>query len=295
MKNSSYYYAVCISLLFASCTKEATNREGYEGEVKFNASYYQDAQTKADIPFALGNKSTIIGYQSGDPVSTSSPVSGTPLEATCSTGSVLTPQNSLYLPKGSYDFYSVSTNSASAPALTFASGTSGQLANEKDYLWSKVSGVNEGGTVNFVYAHKAVGLELNILEGSGINSLSVTLIEITPSKADASSTMNLATGAITPSSSTDEFKPMTVSGTKGKYIMLPLASKAINIKVTTNVTIGGTSVTGKVYTGTIPSQSYAGGSYYTLNLYVTANEMIFAGATVQDWTTQSISDITLIE
>lgn len=288
-------FALCAFALLTSCEKEQRVENGKMEAVRFFASYEGEIATKATNPFTVGYKSTIIAYQSGESPLTSTPMAGTPLEATSSTGSVLTPENPLYVPKGIYDFYSVSLNSTVSPGITFTSGVSAQLANNKDYLWAKVPSVNEGGNVEFAYRHKAVGIEINLSQGSGISGLTVTSIKFTPSKADASSKMSLAAGEIGKAAQKDVLTEMALSGSKGSYIMVPLGSLSLDIEITANLTIGGTPVTGKKYLASIPARSYEGGTLYTLNLSVSATSLTFTSTVLEDWTSQTITGVTLTE
>lgn len=294
MKRREIIAITCIVMGLSSCNKEEIGIKTVE-EMKFSASYNQEVVTKAPVPFTSGYKATIIGYVAGAAPLSATPVAGTPLEATAGAGGVLTPSTAVYLPKGSYDFYSVSLNSSTPAGITFTSGLSEQLTNQKDYIWAKHTGVSEGGVVTFGYNHKAVGVEINIAAGTGVTSMSVTSIRFTPTKPDASSKLTLSTGVIGVAADKDVLTSMSLSSAKGTYIMLPMASQAIGIEVTVNATIGGTAVTGKVYTGTIPARAYLSGTYYTINLTVSATSMSFTGSTVDDWTSQSITGVTLTE
>jgi len=286
--------AVCLIVLgMQSCEKgEITHNES---EMKFSASYDMEPLTKAPIPFPSGNRSTIFGYAAGANLTSATPVAGTPLEATGSGTGTLTPESALFLPKGSYDFYSVSLNSSTPAGLTFTSGVSPQLVNQRDYIWAKHTSVAQGGSVTFAYTHKAVGVEVNIAAGTGVSSLSVTSIRFTPAKADASSKMTLSTGVIGQAADKDVLTTMNLNGLKGSYIMLPMSSQSLDIEVTVNATIGGVSQTAKVYSGSVPARVYSAGTYYTLNLTISATALSFTGSTVEDWTNQTITGVTLTE
>ncbi len=295
MKKIILSYAIAMSAIFSmtSCQKNQ-NINPDPQEIKFYASYNGETQTKATSVFATGNKVTILGYTAGATVTSATSVPGTPVEATGGASGLLTPSAALYLPKGSYDFYSVSLNNTTAPGLTFTSGISTQLTNGIDYLWAKAS-IAEGGTASFIYNHKAVGMEVNVSAGTGVSALSVTAISITPTTASTSSKMSLADGSIGAASAIGSLTPMSLSGTKGTYIMLPVGSVAVNVEITVNATIGGTAVTAKKYTAAIPSQAYTSGSYYTANFTVSSTALQFTGAQVQDWTNQTISGVSLTE
>ncbi len=284
---------IICTIFFISCEKsELSNRIE---ESKFYASYSGESQTKATTTFTSGYKATILGYSAGANVTSATPVSGTPVDATCSSSGLLTPNSPVFLPKGSYDFYSVSLNNTTSPNMTFSSGVSGQLNNGVDYLWANCTGIAQGGTVSFVYRHKAVGIEINVASGTGISNLSVTSIKITPTTPAANSKMSLSSGSIGEASGVGALTEVSLSGLKGKYIMLPLSSIGINIELTVNATIGGTAVTAKKYSASIPAQAYSSGYYYTINLTVSSTSLQFSGALVDDWTGQTITGISLTE
>jgi len=284
---------IICTIFFISCEKNEFSNKIEES--KFYASYSGESQTKATTTFTSGNKATILGYSAGANVTSATPVSGTPVDATCSSSGLLTPSSPVFLPKGSYDFYSVSLNNATSPNMTFSSGVSGQLSNGIDYLWANCTGIAQGGTVSFVYKHKAVGIEINVASGTGISNLSVTSIKITPTTPAANSKMSLSNGSIGETSGVGALTEVSLSGLKGKYIMLPLSSIGINIELTVNATIGGTAVTAKKYSASIPAQAYSSGYYYTINLTVSSTSLQFSGALVDDWTGQTITGISLTE
>ncbi len=284
-----------LSLSFSgACTKGGGDLNN-ESEIKFRASYENEVKTKAPTPFGTGNKATVIGFSAGADVSVTPPVAGTPVELTGGASGVLSPVTPVYLPKGNYDFYSVSTNDASSPGITFTSGISGQLVNGKDYLWAKQSNIAQGGTVVLSYSHKAVFVEVNIAAGTGVSSLSVSSIRFTPAKPEGSSKMALSTGTIGSSSTKEVLTSMNLESLRGRYIMLPLSSQQLDVEVTVNAVIGGVSVSGKVYSASVPATTYLSGNYYTLNLTVSASSMTFSGSTVDDWVNQTISGVTLTE
>ncbi len=295
MNKNNIFIAVLALFSIISCQKDKKIISSTK-EIKFNASYNIGMQAKASTFFTTGNKVSILGYPVGASVASAQPVPGTPVDATGGTSGSLNPVTALYLPKGTYDFYSVSINNINSPGLIFTSGISGILANGTDYLWAKTTGISNGGTASFNYVHKAVGIEINVTAGSGLSEMAVTAISITPTTANESSRMNLADGVIGAASSVGStLVPMSLSGTKGTFIMLPVNSVSVSVEVTINAIIGGTQVTSKKYTATIPPQAYASGSYYTADFTVNSTAIKFEGALVQDWASQTISGATLIE
>lgn len=300
MKNFKFYcFAIIAIVLVCSCQKEESQKSEEKSkeasQVQFFASYNETPHTKGSASFTTGNKATIYAVKAAAVPSITTFVKGTPLEATALAGGALSPVSELFVPKGLYDFYSVSLNSNTVAGLTFAAGVSAQLSNNIDYLWAKAPNVSEGGTVIFSYNHKAVAIEIDVTAGVGVTVLNVTSIKITPSKPSASSTINLATGEIGAATEKDALTETSLTSNKGSLIMLPLNSTSLNIEVVVDATIGGTAVTNKKYTASIPATKYSGGTYYKLNLSVDAKAITFSGAQLTDWTTQTISGVTLIE
>lgn len=288
-------FAIIAIALVWSCQKEKRVKNEKGNEIQFFANYSEAPYTKATTSFTAGNKVTIYACEATKTPSSSTFVKGTPLNATAQSGGVLTPQQSLFLAKGLYNFYSVSQNSSSLLNLNFSSGSSEQLSNDIDYLWAQDNGVSEGGTVTFIYKHKAVGIRIKVTSGTGVSDLVVTDLQLTPSKSTTATKMNLATGVIAASNELDTLTSLSLADNIGEKIMLPLTSQSLSIKVTANLTIGSTTFTGKVYEATIPASAYQGGTYYTLNLTIDAKEITFSGAKLQEWTTQTITGVTLVE
>ena len=128
MKNlKNYGLAIITIALLWSCQKEENVVRRENSEVQFFACYNNLPNTKATTTFTTSNKATIYACIAAAVPSSTTFVSGTPLEATSQAGGVLTPTTPLYLPKGSYDFYSVANNTNVAAGLTFTSGVSGPV------------------------------------------------------------------------------------------------------------------------------------------------------------------------
>lgn len=296
MKNLKKWCLAIITIaLIWSCQKEERVICEEGNKMQFIANYSDSPHTKASTSFTTGNKVTIYACDASSTPSSSTFVEGTPLNATAQSAGILKPDQDLFLPKGSYNFYSVSQNSSTVFDLDFSSGVSEQLTNNIDYLWAKAASISEGGTVNFTYYHKAVGIKIIVSEGTGISNLTVTNIKLTPTKGTQSTKMNLATGVIEPSDNIDVLTPLSISNNSAEKIMLPLTSNALTIEVTANLTIGSASFNNKTYLATIPAREYEGGYYYTLNLEVNAQAIIFSGTQLEDWTNQTITGVSLTE
>ncbi|PKO96483.1 MAG: hypothetical protein CVU12_05225 [Bacteroidetes bacterium HGW-Bacteroidetes-7] len=282
---------VMLSLL--SCRKEGNDLE--VRETKFYASYNTNHFTKGESEFPLGNKVKIYCYNSGSELSLSSPLAGTPKLATAGSSGNLTPSGSIILPKGLYDFYAISLNNNLSPEIEFDSGRSQILENGKDYIWAKQTTINQGAAVSFSFSHRATGIEIKVNAGEGVEDLGLTSVRITPPKPVATSIMNLQTGIIGYTSEKNPFTTIPLNNGKYFWIILPAELFAMEVEVTVNATIGGVAVINKVYRANVPQQTFSGGILYSLNLSVNANTMSFTGSVIQDWTTQTISDIILTE
>ncbi len=284
-----------IPVVVATCSCSKEERGTRVRETKFYASYNTNYTTKGENEFPQGNKAFVYCYNSGSLPTYSIPVAGTPKEAVAGVSGNLTTAGSVILPKGLYDFYAVSLNNTSTPEITFSSGLSQPLVNGKDYLWAKQSSVSEGSVVSFSFSHRAVGVELRINAGEGVDDINITSVKITPPLPGVNSVMDLQTGVIGMSTIKGSLTPVSLSGGKYFYIMLPAESLSMDVEVSLNAVIGGTAVTGRRYRATIPQQMYSGGILYAVNLTVNANTMSFNGSVIQDWTTQTIGDIILTE
>lgn len=295
MKNFKHHYFAIIAIaLLWSCQKQERVVEGEKDQVQFFAHYNETPHTKANAAFAKDNKATIYACITGASPSSTTFVSGTPVEATAQMAGELIPENSLFLPKGSYDFYSVSINKSTAAELTFTSGESGQLANDIDYLWAK-TGPIDNGKVHFTYNHKSAAIAIEISADLGVSLLTVTSVELTPSKPDASTKMTLSTGVIKSATQKGDYVFLEFIGSKWRKTMIPLKSTSLDIRVTVNATIGGTSVIGKVYTASIPAMEYTGGTLYSLDLKISPSAITFTNVNLADWTPALISNVTLEE
>lgn len=227
----------------------------------------------------------------------------------------------MYLPKGSYDFYAVSCNSTATEPPTFTNGTSAVLANGTDYLWvKKTEGIPVSGStghtsnVELTFSHSAVNILINVQTDDN------TGIELTewqntdPAKikvpATTSCTMTLSSGAIAASSSlaTDAVAMNTTAVSSKKatasYIILPYSGNdglEVTFKVKVKIGNSGDSesstavdkeykATLPVPTGTSNNSGFVGGNQYTYTATLKPNTITFTGAKVSAWTNNDITE-----
>lgn len=293
--------------LFASCAKEKCKNcpplpDSSLLCVSFSGGYSLQTQTKASsTAFPTGIQASIFAYTAGDNPTIKAPYPGTPITATsdASGNLVFNSGANLFMPSGSYDFYSVSTNSSSIPNIIFTNGLSGVLSNGVDCLWA--SGKNTPVTANtnvpFQFAHRAAAIRLDITAGEGITGLIVKSIKIGQTQEGA--VMGLSTGVIPASSALSADKAdMILTSNTGTFIMLPLiAGISIPVEVYVDATIGGSAQTNKKYTATIPAPTggFESGTIYKFAASIGASGVTFLNATLEDWNEQTLVSINLTE
>lgn len=293
--------------LFASCAKEKCKNcpplpDSSLLCVSFSGDYSLQKQTKASsTTFPSGIQTSILAYSAGDNPTIKTAYTGTPISATSDASGNLVFNNgvSLFMPGGSYDFYSISANSSSVPNITFTNGLSGVLNNGVDYLWasSKNTSVTANTNVPFQFAHRATAIRLSITAGDGVTGLTVKSIKIGQTQEGA--VMGLSTGVISAASilSTNKADMMLASNT-GTFIMLPLiAGISIPVEVYVDATIGGSAQTNKKYTATIPAPTggFESGTVYKFAASIGASGITFLNATLEDWNEQTLVSINLNE
>lgn len=230
----------------------------------------------------------------------------------------------MYLPKGSYDFYAVSTNSSDGtdiPTFTDNGVSTAVLKNGVDYIWAKPTPATEvptntDKTVTLAFQRKAVKIIINVASGDGIELTAWEAAAgadndnatITPPDPSTTVKMALADGTITPATAlttavnmTTEAVNTTAHTATASYIMLPLVSgqnPTVTLKV--KVEIGGRAAESKTYTATLTapdatSKAFTSGNQYTYTATLKANKIEFTGATVANWGEQTGGDLTPTE
>ena len=258
------FYPVVILLVsfMISCIKERCQQciQTYDPGLKcvtFTCDYSALNQTKgATKPFPAGIQTSIVTYNAGDNPANRSPYPGTPVIATSEANGnlVLNMGVLLFMPNGSYDFYSVSDNTSAYPEINFVNGISGNLSNKKDYLWATFKNMNI--TVNtFVplqFSHRSAAISITIVAGEGISSLEVDKILISQAKEGAA--MNLSTGNIPAAEALSSDKAlMILANNTGTFITLPIkAGISLSVEIYADLNYGGNIADYKKLTAVIP-------------------------------------------
>lgn len=324
MKTTHLLLSIPLALLAASgCTsdelqeKPQTNEKG-EYAVHFNGNMDMTL-TKANTTEVVKDvKATISAYTKNADVTSATAIVSNGYTVGDTPGTFVGDESFvMYLPKGDYDFYAVSTNSATT-VPTFTNGVSTVLANGVDYIWATSTNFNVPTNTNKVvtldFHRKAVKIIINVESGDGVELTAWKATAatdndnatITPPDPSTTVKMNLADGVITSATTLTAAVNMATTAVVSKkatasYIMLPLGSGQ-NPTVTLNVKvkIGGRDEADKQYTATLTapastSSAFTSGNQYTYTATLKANKIEFTGATVANWSEQTGGALTPTE
>lgn len=254
MTTTNLLLSIPFLLLAATgCTTEEisdTPIPNEKGEYAVNFSGGLDLELTKSDPDKLSNgvKATIAAYKTGQ---TDAAVASNGYTANGSGDFTGESSYTMYLARGSYDFYAVSCNSITKEAPAFTNGTSSSdLENGVDYIWAKAESQdieNTGKSITLGLAHKAVCIEI-IVKTAASTGIELISWESTAGADNDNATimppavtgckMALSTGVITPatgvSTSPVNMGTEEVQGTSGyanektatvSYYILPLAKK----------------------------------------------------------------------
>lgn len=324
MKTTHLLLSIPLALLVVSgCTsdelqeKPQTNEKG-EYAVRFSGNMDMTLTKANTTDVATGVKATISAYTKDATVTSTDAIVSKGYTVGSTVGTFEGDASYvMYLPKGDYDFYAVSTNSATA-APVFTSGVSDVLANGVDYIWATSANfnvpTNTDKEVTLAFQRKAVKIIINVESGDGVELTAWKATAatdndnatITPPDPSTTVKMNLADGVITSATTLTAAVNMTTTAVVSKkatasYIMLPLGSGQ-NPTVTLNVKvkIGGRDEADKQYTATLTapastSSAFTSGNQYTYTATLKANKIEFTGATVANWSEQTGGALTPTE
>lgn len=271
MKTTNILLTIPFLLLSAiGCTSDeqvgepVTNEKG-EYPVNFSGSMdmtLTKAEEENTSKLDNGVKATIYAYANGATVTGESSAAAAITSGNYTadgSGNFSGTNYTMYLAKGSYDFYVVSCNSTSTDAPQFTNGTSAELSNGVDYIWGNATGQsipNTGNSalntenknsVSLGLAHKAVCIEITVktAANTGIELISWESTAANDNAtimppANSNCKMSLSNGNIEPATSVvtagttaSNMTTTGVTGTSGygnektataSYYMLPLAA-----------------------------------------------------------------------
>ncbi len=280
--------AIALSIVWTACSKGSAGEEG-KASVVFRAGISAVVtKTASTAPMAAGTQANILVFEKGaDVAAAQMAVEGTATYTADVSGNLT--GSPMVLDTRAYDFYSVSENTASAPALAFSQGKA-PAANGTDYLWAKTSKniTVSDSQVLLTYTHSMVKITVEVVpeEGGGITlAPGKTKVTFTPS-SDQGAVLNLADGTVEPSSALAGQLPMSMDGHSGSYIMVPLGEgNKMDFVLSLETSIAGGPALPVTYVSQVvaPSGGFRGGKEYRYTARVSQASVSFSGAQVTDW------------
>ncbi len=291
---------ICVlaaGILTVACSKNEGNETG-PAELVFRASV-ESAPVRAAGTTSMGNgiKASILIYDKEANVVSSTPVASRIYTSDVSgnlTGTAVTVMSN------TYDFYSVSENTAADP-LPFTAGET-SVSNGKDYLWvHKQQAVSSSAKqIDLIYTRSAAKVTV-VLAGADM-TIGNTSMSFTPAD-DAGAKMELSTGKIAPVSSKKAGKVSMNMGTGataniGSYIMVPLVSGiGLEAEIKADVAVAGGTSYPKTYEASIPAPAdgFQAGKEYKYTATLAGNAITFSGAQITDWVSGADGSIDAVE
>ncbi|MFA5849484.1 MAG: fimbrillin family protein [Bacteroidales bacterium] len=267
-------FTISVVLIAVLCTKKT---DSPESRITFYGSYH--SQTKTSAFLTSGNKSAIYTFA---PDEINIPLAGTPIELSASAGGLLTCGNALFLPKGTYDFYSVSLNNNTSPALDFPEGMSGQLVNGVDYLWASVknSSVNGNTNIVFLYKHSVCKVNISITTAPEITDLYIKSIKYTlPSESGIR--MNLKNGIVPISQYVGFLTTLPGSDNSRTFFCLPCSALMV-VEIAIDIVINGELFSDRVYRAAV-NEDFRQGYMYNIECLLTGNGDFQVSANSSQW------------
>jgi len=251
--------------------------------------------------FPAGVQTSIFAYASGSNPQIQSSYPGTPVEASsdmygnlsiCSGGR-------LFVPRGLYDFYAISTNSPTISGLTIKNGVSNSLVNCVDYLWasSKDRSVENNTNVILQFVHMMTIISLTIESDNYADNIVVKSIKVRLPLPGSS--MNISIGKISSAKVLDTaMTSMVLKENAGSCIMLPLVYGIdLPVEITIDATVGGVTIKDKRYKASIPAPEggFEGGFRYKYTASAGVTQIAFHNAVLEEWDEQTLTTINLCE
>jgi len=267
-------FTISVVLIAVLCTKKT---DSPESRITFYGSYHSHSKTSAFLE--SGTKTAIYAFI---PDEINAPLAGTPIEHCTSAGGLLTSGNTLFLPKGTYDFYSVSLNNNNSPTLDFPAGLSGQLVNGVDYLWASVknSPVNGNTNIVFLYKHSVCKVNISITAASEISDLYIKSVKYTlPSESGIR--MNLKNGTVPSSQYVGFMTTLPGADNSRTFICLPCSAMMV-VEIAIDVVINGELFSDRVYRAAV-NEVFRQGYMYNIEIVVTGNQDFTTSVNSSQW------------
>ncbi len=252
-------------------------------------------------PLENGAKAKIYLFLSGDNPNISQPFPDSPIEAISDSYGNLTSEGKNYflIPKGCYDFYSISRRKSDILDLNIEKGVSSPLENDIDYLWSgdKSREVSVNSIIHLNFYHSSSKIVLDFCLDDNTKEFKIEEAIIFPSENGGK--MSLATGEISKANKIcDIGYSMRLIGQSAEFIMLPLES---NIRVPVEIVLSLKDISGNSIVrnlkGTIssPEGGFTGGFAYHFKAKIHNESVSFSNLIVMDWYYAAPIEIKIIE
>lgn len=271
-----------LSIVLPCCSINENPPEAQSGFIRFKCSI-DNEPTKSFTYMANGVIATIYAFNENSILYT---VGDTPVTA-CSTGNgELLTNNTLTLPDGIYDFYSLSCNSSITPSLNICQGYSDQPENGIDYLWAYARQIDlsHGRDVYLNYRHIACKVRVTVSAGENVTSLSINDIQCTHPSSNGVA-LDLCQGKFSPSQSVESFSTIPGSGNSRTFIVLPCISP-INIFALLDANIDGEYKSGRRFQAIVDS-NLEGGNFYDITLTLNSDNTYTTTFDKKEWETIS--------
>lgn len=277
------FFTLFILTVFSSCqnSKDDPSNQS-DNNILFSA---QVKPTKSTTPLVPGVIATVYAFKSGN----NYPVNQGDYEALASGALTGVDDYIMYLPDGTYNFYTVSTNTSDMTESLYNNQVT-NLQNNTDYLWAQnlnETVLNATKSVSVVLKHIACQININLIAGNGItiNSIDSAYIQ----KPDSSGTINILTGVISQSPLSPDSTKMNITGAAVKTVLLPTSATSIPFYVYLKVNGENYSLPYSALINT-PSGGFSSGNLYEYTAVINLENMIFSALNVYDWNTNDLTD-----
>lgn len=285
MNHFSLYLLLFILAICTSCGSskdEPSVNPDPDNNIQFTAKVIP---TKTNTtPLIPGVIVTIYAYPTG----TNYPVNQGDYQAISSGALSGVDDYTMYLPNGTYNFYSVSSNNANTTQAQYNNQIT-DLENNTDYLWAINSNElvqNSKKEISIVLKHIATQVSIKMVAGSGItiNSIDSAYIQM----PDSSGTINILNGTINQSSLSADSTRMNIVGNTAKAILLPTSATTIPFYVYLKINGESFSIPYNALI-TTPSGGFTSGNFYEYTAIINLENMVFSAYNVYDWNTNDLT------
>lgn len=283
MKHIPFSIFFFILTVFASCSDSKNDpSENINNNITFSA---QVIPTKTNTtPLVPGVIVTVYAYPTGN----NYPVNQGDYESLQSSALTGIDSYIMYLPNGTYNFYSISTNDKDMTQALHNNQIT-DLHNKTDYLWAMNTNEliqNSTKNIAIVLKHIACQIGIKMVAGPGItiNSIDSAFIQM----PDTSGVINLLSGQISQAPLSADSAKMEIIGNTAKSIILPTSANSISFYVYLKINGESYSIPYKALIAA-PSGGLTSGNFYEYTAVINLENMVFSAYNVYDWNTKDLT------